>query len=211
MERCLRCGVEGQGYFCKRCGAILPPREEDYFVLFGLPRRFSLDEGQLKGRYYELSRLFHPDAHVSDPLELQEAALRWSALLNKAYQTLKDKVKRFRYLLSLEIGWDEEGAGALSLEHFELMERLQGALALPKEERRERLVGLMGEVEAEKGRIERELDELASRWDGLPGGTDRETWEAILKQIKAKLEELSYIQRMLTLIEEPEMASRFHL
>lgn len=210
MEKCLCCGAEGGGYLCERCGVILPPGEVDYFALFSLPRRFGIDEGILKEKYFALSRLFHPDAHVQDPPEIQEAALRWSALLNNAYQTLKDQAKRFRYLLSLEIGWDQEGAGQLSIAHFELMERLQGALDLKDEaEKAGRLENIRAEVQAEQEGIERNLEELTARFDALED-RDGGAKEAILEAIKAKLQEHSYTKRMLTLIDEPEMVSRFH-
>ena len=36
---------------------------DDYFAVFGLPRKLTVDGEALRARFYELSRAHHPDFH----------------------------------------------------------------------------------------------------------------------------------------------------
>ncbi len=74
----------------------------DYFELFGLPRRLTLDTAGLERTFYAQSRRLHPDRFAARPAEEQELALAGSSRLNDAYRTLKDPVLRTQYLLTLE-------------------------------------------------------------------------------------------------------------
>jgi len=51
---------------------------------------------------YELSRKLHPDLNARADKREQEWSLEQSSLLNDAYRTLKDPIKRTQYLLRLE-------------------------------------------------------------------------------------------------------------
>ncbi|MFN3883475.1 MAG: Fe-S protein assembly co-chaperone HscB [Rhodocyclaceae bacterium] len=74
---------------------------QDYFALFGLPRSQALDAERLAARYRELQGKLHPDrhAHLSDAEKRR--AMQWASYVNEAYSTLKDPLKRARYLLEL--------------------------------------------------------------------------------------------------------------
>jgi molecular chaperone HscB len=74
----------------------------DYFAFFGFPRKLNVDTVLLEKEFYALSRRLHPD--MSAQAESQERAwsLEQSSLLNDAYRTLKDPIKRTQYLLRLE-------------------------------------------------------------------------------------------------------------
>jgi molecular chaperone HscB len=52
--------------------------------------------------FYELSRKLHPDLNARAGSQEQEWSLQQSSLLNDAYRTLKDPIKRTQYLLKLE-------------------------------------------------------------------------------------------------------------
>jgi len=73
-----------------------------YFELFGLAPQLNLDLKDLEQRYFSLSRQWHPDrfARKSEP-ERQEALDR-TALLNDAYRTLRNPVKRAEYYIGSE-------------------------------------------------------------------------------------------------------------
>lgn len=77
----------------------------DYYELLGIPRSLDLSLDELQKRYYELSRQLHPDRFMQKPEAEQQRALDLSSALNDAYRTLKDRVKRAQYMLSLE-GFD---------------------------------------------------------------------------------------------------------
>jgi molecular chaperone HscB len=74
----------------------------DYFELFNLPLKLTLDVTALEKQFYALSRKLHPDRFASKPVAEQEAALAASSQLNDAYRTLKDPILRTQYLLKLE-------------------------------------------------------------------------------------------------------------
>src|SRR5450432_2081383 len=99
---CWSCGTMRAVHFCSACGKVQPPIPVDYFTFFGFPRKLNLDTALLEKEFYALSRRLHPD--VFGQAEDQERAwsLEQSSMLNDAYRTLKDPMKRTEYLLRLE-------------------------------------------------------------------------------------------------------------
>jgi Fe-S protein assembly co-chaperone HscB len=89
-------------HFCESCGKVQPPVPVDYFSFFGLPPKLSLDVAALEKDFYDMSRKLHPDLNASTAPEEQEWSLEQSSMLNDAYRTLKDPIKRTAYLLHLE-------------------------------------------------------------------------------------------------------------
>lgn len=77
----------------------------DYFDVYELPRRLTLDTGELQKKFYAKSREWHPDRFATAPPADQNRALDMTSALNDGYRTLKDPVHRAEYLLSLE-GFD---------------------------------------------------------------------------------------------------------
>ena len=99
---CWSCGSMRAAHFCESCGKVQPPVPVDYFTFFGLPRKLNLDVAALEKEFYELSRKLHPDLNARAGSQEQEWSLEQSSLLNDAYRTLKDPIKRTEYLLHLE-------------------------------------------------------------------------------------------------------------
>jgi molecular chaperone HscB len=89
-------------HFCESCGKVQPPVPVDYFSFFALPRKLNLDVAALEKDFYTLSRKLHPDLNAGTGSQEQEWSLEQSSLLNDAYRTLKDRIKRTQYLLHLE-------------------------------------------------------------------------------------------------------------
>ena len=89
-------------YFCSACGKVQPPVPVDYFTFFGFPRKLNLDTAALEKEFYALSRRLHPDMSAQAEAQEREWSLQQSSLLNDAYRTLKDPIKRTQYLLRLE-------------------------------------------------------------------------------------------------------------
>jgi molecular chaperone HscB len=89
-------------HFCDACGKVQPPAPVDYFSFFGLPRKLSIDVATLEKGFYELSRRLHPDLNARAGSQEQAWSLEQSSLLNDAYRTLRDPIKRTQYLLQLE-------------------------------------------------------------------------------------------------------------
>jgi len=72
-----------------------------HFVLFGLPRTFDVDHDLLETHYRELQRSVHPDRFVNAPSQERRLSMQQATRINEAYQTLKDPLRRGRYLLEL--------------------------------------------------------------------------------------------------------------
>jgi molecular chaperone HscB len=89
-------------HFCESCGKVQPPAPVDYFTFFGLPRKMNIDIKALEKDFYEMSRKLHPDLSARATAREQEWSLEQSSLLNDAYRTLRDPIKRTQYLLKLE-------------------------------------------------------------------------------------------------------------
>lgn len=99
---CWSCGSMRAAHFCESCGKVQPPAPVDYFSFFGLPRKLNVDVKALEKDFYELSRKLHPDLSARASSKEQEWSLEQSSLLNDAYRTLRDPIKRTQYLLKLE-------------------------------------------------------------------------------------------------------------
>jgi molecular chaperone HscB len=99
---CWSCGDMRAAHFCHACGKVQPPMPVDYFAFFGMPRKLNVDVARLEREFYELSRKLHPDLNARADKREQEWSLEQSSLLNDAYRTLKDPIRRTEYLLSLE-------------------------------------------------------------------------------------------------------------
>lgn len=103
---------------------------QDYFTLFGLPRRQDLDAGQLEVKYRDVQARVHPDRHVHLSGGEQRLAMQWATQVNAAYQTLKNPLRRARYLLELAgHAVHLETNTAMPLEFLEAQMELREAVA----------------------------------------------------------------------------------
>ena len=110
---CWSCGSMRAAHFCESCGKVQPPVPVDYFTFFGLPPKLNLDVAALEKDFYELSRKLHPDLSARASSREQEWSLEQSSLLNDAYRTLRDPIKRTQYLLHLEgVAFEEQSKSA---------------------------------------------------------------------------------------------------
>jgi molecular chaperone HscB len=98
---CWSCGTPA-AQFCSSCGKVQPPVPVDYFTFFGFPRKLDLDTTALEKEFYALSRRLHPDLFAQANADERAFSLEQSSMLNDAYRTLKDPIKRTEYLLGME-------------------------------------------------------------------------------------------------------------
>jgi molecular chaperone HscB len=73
----------------------------DDFELFGLPRRFALDRGELDARRRALQAEVHPDRFTGADAAAQRAAMQSAVRVNEAHARLADPLKRAAYLCQL--------------------------------------------------------------------------------------------------------------
>lgn len=73
----------------------------NYFQLFNLEQKFSIDVDKLNECYQTIQRTVHPDKFAHATKQQQLVAVKKSTLVNDAYQTLKNPLKRAEYMLTL--------------------------------------------------------------------------------------------------------------
>lgn len=101
MIECLSCGRRQEpSLTCADCGSPLAA-PLDCFAALGIPRKLTIDLGELERRYHELSRKIHPDRFASKGPKVRDASLRATATLTRSYRTLRDPVARGLYWLEL--------------------------------------------------------------------------------------------------------------
>ena len=183
---CWSCGDMRAAHFCAACGKVQPPAPVDYFTFFGLPPKLNVDVAQLEKDFYGLSRKLHPDLSARASNLEQEWSLEQSSLLNDAYRTLRDPIKRTEYLLHLEgVELEEQSKSAteearatgavkqqivpadLLEEVFELNMQLEELRANQKIGEND--AALIAEIEKQKVTLEAKhealLQELRAHWD----------------------------------------------
>ena len=70
-----------------------------YYEALGVEPRLRLDADDLKKRFYERSRQWHPDRFTRASAAEQAQALEMTSALNDAFRTLRDPVTRAEYFL----------------------------------------------------------------------------------------------------------------
>ncbi|HEY1767096.1 MAG TPA: Fe-S protein assembly co-chaperone HscB [Terracidiphilus sp.] len=163
--------------FCPHCGKIQPPPGGDYFSVLGIEPRLNLDLNALEQEFHRLSRKLHPDRFARAGENERAWSLADTALLNDAYRTLKDPLRRTEYLLRLrgaEIGEEHSGQDrgqsgmGPSRAPADLLEEVFD-LNMQLEEMR--MSKKMGETDPE---VEASLTEAKKKFDGLLADVDRD-------------------------------------
>src|SRR3979409_542478 len=70
-----------------------------FYEALGLEPRLVLDSEELKKRFYERSRQWHPDRFSRASAGEQQKSLEMTSMLNDAFRTLRDPVARAEYFL----------------------------------------------------------------------------------------------------------------
>lgn len=90
----------------------------NFFSLFSLPEEFNISRETLDSTYRSLQRQAHPDLHAMATAHQQEEAAEHSALINRAYATLKSPLERAKYVLN---GCGESHGGEATTDDPELL------------------------------------------------------------------------------------------
>jgi molecular chaperone HscB len=73
----------------------------NYFEIFALEEKFSVNVETLTERYQSIQKTVHPDKFAHASQQEQLIAAKKSTLVNDAFQTLKSPLKRADYMLGL--------------------------------------------------------------------------------------------------------------
>ncbi|KAJ0778127.1 putative DnaJ domain, co-chaperone Hsc20, co-chaperone HscB oligomerization [Helianthus annuus] len=107
---CWNCKTQKPFLICESCGCVQPvDHSVDYFRIFGLERKFDIEDGSLEGIYKNWQKKLHPDLVHTRSKEEREYAAEQSARVIDAYTTLRKPLLRAIYLMRLEgVEVDEE-------------------------------------------------------------------------------------------------------
>jgi molecular chaperone HscB len=164
-----------------------------FYESLGLEPRLSLDPDDLKKRFYERSRQWHPDRYSRASSQQQQQALDMTALLNDAFRTLRDPVSRAEYFLR-QRGFElsKDAPPELLEEVFELnmaLEELRGG----DESARTQLTEAESRFAAMRAEIDRALEGLFRKQDA---GTE------VLDEIRGLLNRRRYISNLVREVEK---------
>jgi molecular chaperone HscB len=160
-----------------------------FYESLGLEPKLSVDLDDLKSRFYERSRQWHPDRFSRASAAEQQKALDMTAVLNDAFRTLRDPVTRAEYFLrekGLELS--KEAPPELLEEVFELnmaLEELRGG----DDSARPALIDAQKKFEGMRGEIDAELAVLFSK-------------DEALDEIRALLNRRRYINNLVREVEK---------
>jgi molecular chaperone HscB len=138
---------------------------KDHFALFGLPRRYALDRDALEESFRDLQARVHPDKHAHLGETERRVAMQWATQVNEAYQTLRDPLKRGRYLLHLaghdpQIETNTAMPAAFLMEQMELREAVAEAAEIGDVDNLDALDRRMRkEMAAQQERLRETLDD----------------------------------------------------
>ena len=167
------------------------PGNTDYLEVLGLPDHPGIDVQGLKETWYDLTKRLHPDRFPDASPEEQRASIASSALLNSAWQTLRDPETRGRWWLERQsepLGKNNNQVpppiAALVFEvQEELLEIEQGS-----DEVRQRLEERLASLESRRESDRAKIEELLAGWPAATPGQD-----AVLETLKSTLSEISYL------------------
>ena len=182
-----------------------PVESQDYFAVFGLPRKLWIEMSELEQKFLQMSWKLHPDNFVNATEQERELSLKRSSELNDAYRTLRDPIARVEYLLAIE-GERKEGEKKqqappeLLEEVFELNESLDELREAKASG--ENLAGLKARLEsAEKnfqgklGEVDGKLQAAAREWDAAVKAAHAER-RIVMAKLNDLLNRCSYIRNL---------------
>jgi molecular chaperone HscB len=217
-EAALECRTCGAGapvdeHFCPNCSRLLAlGRHGDYFSFLGLPRKLTIAAAELEQKFRELSRKFHPDYYYNASPAERLASLERSSYLNDAYRTLRNPVSRIEHLLAIEglpSAKSEEGTAKVPPDLLEEVFALNEELDEIREQRESgadagalsvRLDGARKPIERKRDQHERQLQDLAARWDSQEEASAQDK-RATLEALRERLLERNYINNLLATID----------
>jgi molecular chaperone HscB len=166
-----------------------------FYDALGLEPKLTLDADDLKKRFYDRSRQWHPDRFSRASIEEKQKSEEMTAVLNDAFRALRDPVSRAEYFLresGLELSKD--APPELLEEVFELnmaLEELRGGDEAARPQlvsAQERFTGMLGDADASLTGLFKHYDETRD-----PGSLD---------QIRAALNRRKYVSNLVQDVEK---------
>lgn len=136
---------------------------QNYFELFGFSPGFELDTGRLHDEQQRLQSVYHPDRYVGASDREKRESVQMAAWINQAYETLRDPVKRSRYLLEIN-GAELLDESTTTADTGFLMEQIELREALDACRESSNGLNCCAEIETQ---LEQRASELAAEFVGF--------------------------------------------
>ena len=167
---------------------------DDYFSVFGLEPKLSIDVEDLQARFYKLSREHHPDKFARQSAEAQSRALETTSLLNDGLRVLRDPVRRAEYILTrngfvIAEQRSKDVPAELLEEVFELNEAL--------EELRSGDDSARGPIEAAQAHFLSIRSDIDAELERLFADYDQTQATALLSRMRGILNRRRYIENLI--------------
>lgn len=166
-----------------------------YFDALGLEPKLALDSDDLKKRFYERSRQWHPDRFGRAGAADRQQALDTTALINDAFRTLKDPPARAEYFL------ESNGIPPSKNPPPELLEEVF-ELNMALEELREGDSSVRGQLESARDRFTEMLSQSGQELATLFSKFDQTQAREALQEIRQVLDRRRYISNLLRDVEK---------
>ncbi len=138
----------------------------NYFEFYDLPLSFTVDQSQLKKKFYEFSKQYHPDFYVNESQEKQDEILEISTINNKAYKVLSDPLKRTEYILQMHDLLSEGDKYALPQDFLmDMMDVNEALMDMEFDPDPSRLMDITAQVDELEKRLFDQLKELTGEFD----------------------------------------------
>jgi len=195
--------------FCSKCGLpYFQGNRSSAFEILGAPRRYTLDERALETRYYELSKILHPDRHSTASVAAKINSQELSALLNQAYLALKNPDSRLEALLdeaqALEKSEKTENSTQIPTDLAEEYFEIQEAIMEDSPAAQERALNFYKRVSSKQDEMTKKISSLAETvdWENPKSEASATKVSTIAKMCKEQAYVRSLIQNLHRLLKE---------
>ncbi len=163
----------------------------DYYASLDLPPlQLHLDPADLEKRFHAKSRQLHPDRFARASAAEQQAALDASSVLNDAYRTLRDPLKRVEYALKVAgLNLGEQGNKDVPADLLEEVFELN--MALEEAGHEDEIAEAKQRFISMRDDIDRQVDTLCRAHDAAPS-------RDLLEQLRGLLNRRRYISNLIS-------------
>ena len=164
----------------------------NYFELYGLPVLMKVDASEIRQKFFELSRKYHPDFHTGSGEAEQSEALERSSDVNRAYKVFQNVDDTIKYVLQLKSLIHEEEKYELDPEFLmEVLDINEELMDLETEPNPEKLEKCELKTKELLTQIYKDVAPIVENYqEGV-------TTEKELLQVKAYYYKKKYLQRIL--------------
>lgn len=200
MVQCPSCArPQAPRLICPDCQAPLAAKL-DLFAALGLPPKLRVDKVELEAAYHELGRRLHPDRFATAPVKVRDASLRATALLTRAYRTLRDPLTRASYWLELKMGKAATQSQQVPAAIAELVFDVQDELTELRDAGSrgdEKYQAARQQVNERRSGVVSLLDGLGIRMEATFDALDQKEDAAAIDRLETLLAETAYLKTLL--------------